>query len=76
MHLYVDRTEWARGRLDTLLRLVADDVVSDILLADMELRWLYHPYDGGMDVAVSSTSERDALRERHSDWLSAHPNGL
>ena len=65
-----------RQRLDPLLRLVADEVVSDVLLADPDLRWLYHPYDGGIDVAVSSTSERDAVRERHRDWLSAHPTGL
>jgi hypothetical protein len=29
-----------------------------------------------MDVMLSSTTERDALRDRHHDWLSTHPGGL
>jgi hypothetical protein len=76
MHLYVSRTPWAVGRLDPLLRQVADDVIANVLVADTGLRWLYHPYDGGMDVMLSSTAERDVLRERHRNWLSTHPGGL
>ncbi|TQS31246.1 hypothetical protein FLW16_00640 [Microbispora sp. KK1-11] len=41
-----------------------------------DLRWLYHPYDGGADVIAPTRTERDALKERHRDWLSAHPLGL
>jgi hypothetical protein len=76
IHLYVSEIPWTVGRLDTLLRHVADEVIANVLVADTELRWLYHPYDGGMDVLLSSAAERDALRDRHSDWLSAHPDGL
>jgi hypothetical protein len=76
MHLYVGQAAWLAGCLDPLLRQVADDVIANVLLADIGLRWLYHPYDGGMDVILSSSGERDALRDRHSDWLSTHPSGL
>ena len=76
MHLYVSRLAWSAGSLDALLREVANDVIANVLIADLGLRWLYHPYDGGMDVLMSSTTERDALRERHRDWLSTHPAGL
>jgi hypothetical protein len=76
MHLYVSQTAWSVGCLDPLLRHVADDVIANVLVADLRLRWLYHPYDGGMDVLLPSTAERDALRDRHRDWLSAHPTGL
>jgi hypothetical protein len=76
MHLYVSQTPWSAGCLDGLLRYVADDVIANVQLADIGLRWLYHPYDGGMDVILSSSAEHDALRERHRDWLSAHPRGL
>jgi hypothetical protein len=76
MHLYVSRLPWSAGCLNPLLRKVADDVIANVLVADTDLRWLYHPYDGGMDVILPSTAERDALRERHQDWLSAHPDGL
>ena len=76
MHLYVSRLPWSAGCLDPLLRQVADDVTANVLVADPDLRWLYHPYDGGMDVVLSSPAERDAVKERHRDWLSAHPGGL
>ncbi|WP_440357023.1 DUF3885 domain-containing protein [Melissospora conviva] len=75
MHLYVSRMAWSPGSLDALLRKVADDVIANVLIADLGLRWLYHPYDGGMDVLMSSNAERDALRERHRYWLSTHPAG-
>lgn len=37
--------------------------------------YLYCPYDGGADVLLP-TFERDALRLRHSEWLSVHRAGL
>src|SRR5690349_115608 len=76
MHLYVSQTPWSVGCLDPLLLQVADDVIANVLVADSDLQWLYHPYDGGMDVMLSSTAKRDALRDRHRDWLSTHPGGL
>lgn len=76
LHLYVSEVRWSPGCVDPLLRKVADDVIANVLLADTGLRWLYHPYDGGMDVIMSSRAERDVLRDRHRDWLSAHPDGL
>jgi hypothetical protein len=42
----------------------------------VDLRWLFAPYDGGMDVVLPTTAERDHLRSAHSDWLSTHPAGL
>lgn len=76
MHFYAGETVWSRSVLDDLLRRVADDQVGDVTGADPGLRWLYHPYDGGMDVILPSSADRDALRDRHRDWLSAHPRGL
>jgi hypothetical protein len=76
IHLYVSQTVWSVGCVNPLLRLVADNVIANVLLADVSLRWLYHPYDGGMDVILPSSAERDALRDRHRDWLSTQPSGL
>lgn len=76
MHLYVSHLPWSDGCLDRLLRHVADDVIANVVIADVDLGWLYHPYDGGMDVILSSPDVRDALRDRHRDWLSKHPAGL
>lgn len=76
MHLHVSRERWSSGGLDALLRHVADEVIANVVIADAGLRWLYHPYDGGMDVILPSTIERDALRCRYREWLSVHPSGL
>lgn len=76
MHLFASETPWSPGCLDPLLRHVADDVIGNVLVCDVDLRWLYHPYDGGMDVVLPTTADRDALQSRHQDWLSAHPQGL
>ena len=55
---------------------VADDEISYAIIAPLDLRWLYHPYDGGADVIAPTAYEHDVLKGRHADWLSAHPAGL
>lgn len=75
LHLYVT---WhhTTSELNRLLKLVADDVTAGVIIADEQLTWLYHPYDGGADVIAPSVEMRDALRDTYSNWLSAHPRGL
>jgi len=75
-HVYVTECVWQPGALDPLLRLVADDGTADVIVADAELRWLVHPYDGGMDVVTETRAQRNELRLRHATWLSAYPGGL
>lgn len=76
MHVYVTARAWQPGVLDPLLRLVAGDGTRDVIIADDGLRWLVHPYDGGVDVVTASTEACDQLRRLHEDWLSTHPSGL
>ena len=75
-HAYVNRLTWQPGRLDDLLRRVADDEIADMIIAAPDLAWLYAPYDGGADVLLSTTTLRDNLRDRHREWLSPHHSGL
>ncbi|MFD5568279.1 DUF3885 domain-containing protein [Streptomyces cadmiisoli] len=75
-HLYADHRPWRPGTVDDILRKVADDVLSGVIITDSGLTRIHHPYDGGADVILTTSSERDALRERHTDWLSSHPSGL
>lgn len=74
-HLYVSRNPWKRGDLDDLLRAVADDVTYGVLIADVALERIHHPYDGGADVILTTSEERDLLRTKYSQWLSNHPLG-
>ncbi|WP_406085216.1 hypothetical protein [Streptomyces virginiae] len=74
-YYYADRRPWRRGCLDPLLRAVADDRLAGIFVTDPGLTRFHHPYDGGADVVLPTRQERDRMRERHTDWLSAHPQG-
>ena len=74
--LHVSREQFTPGVLDELLRYVADDRTSEVLVTGVSLRWLFHPYDGGMDVIAPSVQERDRLAARFGTWLSDRPDGL
>ncbi|MCX5361118.1 hypothetical protein OG864_20635 [Streptomyces sp. NBC_00124] len=73
---YADGRPWRHGCIDALLRAAANEATVEVFLTDTALRRIHHPYDGGADVILTTPSERDALRERHTDWLSSHPSGL
>ncbi|GGQ16416.1 hypothetical protein GCM10010266_44550 [Streptomyces griseomycini] len=75
-HLSVARRPWRRGCIDELLRDVADDRVAGVLITDTRMQRVHHPYDGGADVFLATSEERDRMRDRHADWLSDHPSGL
>ncbi|MEU5116870.1 hypothetical protein AB0G64_35905 [Streptomyces longwoodensis] len=75
-HLFVARRPWRPGCIDDLLRDIADDKVAGVLVTDTRMKRIYHPYDGGADVFLAASEERDRLRDRHADWLSRQPSGL
>jgi hypothetical protein len=75
-HLYVSRIRWQSGLIDDLLRAVADDAAHGVMITSTSFDRIHHPYDGGADVLLPTTEARDALKQRHNDWLSAHPRGL
>ena len=61
--------------LDPWLRLIADDERFNTLILDADFKHLIAPYDGGVDVIAATREARDQVRQRHRDWLSAHPSG-
>ncbi len=73
--LYATDQLTMRGLRRELLRqtLVFD---SDIAVIDETARWVYAPYDGGADVLLTSSRDRDLLRRQHADWLSPLRSGL
>jgi hypothetical protein len=54
--------------LRPLLHAVANEKAT-ITISDTDMRWLYIPYDGGADIYMPTSPERDALREAHREWL-------
>jgi hypothetical protein len=76
IHVYVGRLPFAPEALDPLLRLAADDQTRGLIIAETDLNWLYHPYDGGADVIAPTSTIKESLRIKFAPWLSAHPEGL
>ena len=66
-HLFVHRRPWTHGCIDQVFRRIADDEVAGVLITDIEMRRMHHPYDGGADVFLTSSEERDQFRDRHAD---------
>ncbi|MGW5362551.1 DUF3885 domain-containing protein [Actinopolymorpha pittospori] len=75
-HAYVSHVAWQPGRLDDLLRRVADGEVDGVIITTPDLAFLYAPYDGGADIVTATPARRDDLRDRYQRWLSKHPAGV
>ncbi|MBM7440515.1 hypothetical protein [Streptomyces sp. HB132] len=75
-HLFAVRRPWQRGCVDDSLRHIADNKVAGVLITDTRMRRVHHPYDGGADVFLATSEERDRMRDRHADRLFRHPSGL
>ncbi|CAN5419205.1 hypothetical protein BH10PLA1_BH10PLA1_01310 [soil metagenome] len=75
-HVYAENVQWVTGLFDGLIRQVATEEMGNVMICATDCKWLLHPYDGGMDVILSSEKLRDDLRAEFSDWLSPHPSGL
>ncbi|WP_326564994.1 hypothetical protein VSH64_24425 [Amycolatopsis rhabdoformis] len=75
-HVYAGRTSWRSGLIDDTLRAVADDAAAGVMITSLSFDRIHAPYDGGADVLLPTTAERDALKQRYSEWLSRHPQGL
>ena len=74
--LHAFTVDYPSPGLDAVLREVADDRLGGVILAPLDVEWLYHPYDGGADVLAASPAERDRLKETFADWLSSRTDGL
>ena len=59
-----------------MIRAVVDEQLVGVIIMPPSVAWLYHPYDGGVDVIAETIAARAALRNRFRDWLSHHPRGL
>jgi len=75
-HVFRSSVEWASGSLDQLIRLVADDRIRNVMILDASDSWLFHPYDGGMDVILRTSAERDEFANQYKQWRSKRSDGL
>lgn len=75
-HVYASEWGWPANPLDQLFRLIADDVVRNVMVVACDCRWVVHPYDGGLDVITESEAATGGLRSAHPDWLSLRSDSL
>jgi hypothetical protein len=75
-HVFASEWGWQLGLFDPVIRLVANDVIRNVMVVPLDCRWLLYPYDGGMDVILESPEARDRLRAAYRDWLSPRVDGL
>jgi hypothetical protein len=75
LHLFVSSWAWHKSVFDSILALVADDKLRNIMIISSADDWIYHPYDGGADVILKSITDRDTLKQKYFAWLSKHPLG-
>lgn len=75
-HIFMAKYNWVPSVFDSILRLVADDVVANTMILSTENHWVYHPYDGGADVILNTADRRDELKAQFASWLSSSSDGL
>jgi hypothetical protein len=75
-HIWSFKFHWEPGFLDGLFRKVADDEIRNLILIDVESHHLYCPYDGGADILLGSSEERDSYKIKYRTWLSTRQDGL
>ena len=76
LHLHVAQVQFNGCELNDLFRLVADDETGNILIVSTNNPLIFHPYDGGADVILTNSNERDSLKQKYANWLSEHPDGF
>lgn len=76
LHLWISEERLEPQLLRDVISMTAEVRVIGALLFHPTLRIAMHPYDGGIDVFLPSTTARDALGAKFTDWRSPLPSGL
>jgi hypothetical protein len=76
LSLFCGTHELKRGSLDNILLCVADWKIVNFFVVSCESEHIFAPYDGGVDVILKDTEERDGFKAKYKNWLSSHPEGL
>jgi len=63
----------AKGTVRDLDRVLHQTIIGmqpGLTITDESMNWLYCPYDGGADIVLPTSADRDRLAARHERWLS------
>ena len=73
--IYVKTEKWKNGNRNEILKAIADDKIRAMFISSAD-KCVIAPYDGGVDVIVNSTENRDRLKAKYKDWLSEREDGM
>ena len=73
--IFVKTEKWESGKRDGALKAIADDKIRAMFVSPSK-KCVIAPYDGGVDVIVNSTENRDRLKAKYKDWLSDREDGM
>ncbi|MDQ3321667.1 MAG: hypothetical protein M3525_04310 [Acidobacteriota bacterium] len=76
LSLFYGTHKLTQGSLDEVLFCVADWKIVNFFVVSCERERIFAPYDGGVDVILKDTEERDEFKAKYKGWLSSHPAGL
>lgn len=76
LSLFYGTHKLKRGSLDEVLLCVANWKIVNFFVVSCERQHIFAPYDGGVDVILKDTKERDEFKAKYKDWLSPYPSGL
>ncbi len=62
--------------LDEVLLCVADWKIVNFFVVNFQKQRIFAPYDGGIDLILKNSDERNEFKSKYKDWLSSHPDGF
>jgi hypothetical protein len=85
LNMAIVHKKWEANSIDDCLKIVANEgrIINFgsnesywLLIVDTKQNRIIAPYDGGVDVFLNTTEERDSFRLKYTEWLSDHESGL
>lgn len=73
--IYTKIDNWHKDNKKEILKAIADDKIQVMFVCPSK-HCIVAPYDGGVDVIVSSTEKRNELKIKYNDWLSEREDGM
>jgi len=64
------------GSLDEILLCIANERIYNTFVINCEAKRIFAPYDGGVDVILKDSNERNEFKLKYKNWLSSRPDGL
>lgn len=73
--IFVKTENWKKDNRNEILKAISDDKIRAMFICPSR-NCIIAPYDGGVDIIVSSSEKRDELKKKYKNWLSEREDGM